>query len=311
MAKTVLVVLIGSKDSGSQDSRQVDHYQALQEEAARTEGARAGLEVEIVFAPGFDHLRVIGKRLRDAGRPPLDAVVVEPGSVSATSFLLKDLKKAATGLVLLNAWSDEVETYAKAWGAGLPFGTVSTNHARIGVIQGQQVTGMLSGQSHVLCVTGPMQSSSAVERLAGLKSALDPGMTLYEAEAGEWTEADGASAFERWYALFRSRTFVVDAIAAQSDELAIGAREASAAVTRPNHRDMFAKARFLGVDACPAFGRKRVASGELAASVSTPANTGEAIRYLVKFWATGEPVPIRAFTVPTPYPPSSLVSWPS
>ena len=238
-------------------------------------------------------------------------MIVEPGSVSATSFLLKDLKKAATGLVLLNAWSDEVETYAKARGAGLPFGTVSMDHTRIGVIQGQQVTAMVSGQGHVLCVTGPMQASSAVQRLAGLKSALHPGVTLYEAEAGEWTQADGASAFERWYALYRSRSLVVDAIAAQSDELAIGARDASAAVTRPNHRDMFVKARFLGVDAVPAFGRKRVASGELAASVTTPANTGEAIRYLVKFWDTGRPLPIQAFTEPTPYPPSSVVSWPS
>jgi ABC-type sugar transport system substrate-binding protein len=141
-----------------------------------------------------------------------------------------------------------------------------------------------------------------------LKSGLDPGVTLYEAEAGEWTQADGASAFERWYAVYRSRSFAVDAIAGQSDELAIGVREASGAVTRPDHREMFAKAPFLGVDACPAFGRGRVASGELAASVTTPANTGEAIRYLVKFWSTGEPVPMKAFTVPTPYPPSSVVA---
>lgn len=303
MAKTILVVLIGSKDGS-----QIDHYQSLQEETALTEAARAGLGVEIAFAPGFDHLRVIGRRLRDASRPPLDAVIVEPGSVSSTSFLLKDLKKAGTGLVLLNAWSDEVATYAKAWGDGLPFGTVSTDHARIGRIQGQQVAAFLPGKGHVLCVTGPMQSSAAVQRLAGLKSALEPGVILYEAEAGEWTQTDGASAFERWYAVHKSRSFVVDVVAAQSDELAIGAREASGAVTRPDHREMFAKTRFLGVDACPSFGRKQVASGQLAASVTAPANTGEAIRYLARFWKTGQPLPIQAFTEPTPYPPSSVVT---
>jgi ABC-type sugar transport system substrate-binding protein len=303
MAKTVLVVLIGSKDSS-----QIDHYQSLQEEAALTEAARAGLGVEIAFAPGFDQLRVIGRRLRDASRPALDAVIVEPGSVSSTSFLLKDLKKASTGLVLLNAWSDDVATYAKTWGEGLPFGTVSTDHTRIGKIQGQQITALVPGKGHVLCVTGPMQSSAATQRLAGLKSAVDPGVTLLEAEAGEWTQADGASTFERWYSVHRSRSFALEAIAAQSDELAIGARDASRAVTRTDHREMFAKARFLGVDACPAFGRKQVDSGQLAASVTAPANTGEAIRYLVRFWKTGQPLPIQAFSEPTPYPPSSVVA---
>ena len=81
-------------------------------------------------------------------------------------------------------------------------------------------------------------------------------------------------------------------------------------MARPDHREMFLKARFLGVDACPAFGRQQVDSGKLTASVITPANTGEAIRHLVKFWASGQRVPIRAFTEPTPYPVSSVAVRP-
>jgi len=59
------------------------------------------------------------------------------------------------------------------------------------------------------------------------------------------------------------------------------------------------------VDACPQFGRKLVDSGELAASVITPATTGEAIRGLQRFWRAGQPLPLKAFTEPKPYPPSS------
>jgi len=299
VSETILVVLIGRKETG-----QADSYQLLQEEVAEAEAAKAVVVVEIVFAPGFDHLRVIRKRLLDEGAPPLDAVVVEPGSVSSMGLILKELK-GKTGLVLLNAWSSEVEEYARGWGSKLPFGTVSTDHSRIGEIQGRQVAAFLPGGGHVLCVTGPLRSSAAVERLQGMKAVLRAEITLAETEAGQWTEPDGIVAFESWYALNKARAFTIDAIAAQSDDLAMGARSACGAVASAAHREMLLRARFLGVDACPQFGRKLVDSGELAASVTTPATTGEAIRGLQRFWRSGQPLALKALTEPKPYPLSS------
>jgi hypothetical protein len=73
-------------------------------------------------------------------------------------------------------------------------------------------------------------------------------------------------------------------------------------VANPVHRDMFRKAKVLGVDACPAYGRKLVDEGRLAASVITPANTGEAIRGLKAFWDSGVQFPLKALTHPAPYP---------
>ncbi|HEY6552964.1 MAG TPA: hypothetical protein VI669_06390, partial [Vicinamibacteria bacterium] len=78
MARTVLVVLIGRKETV-----QIDLFQLMQEEEARVEAQKAGLAAEIVFAPGFDHLRVIRKRLTDTSAQRLDAVVVEPASLAA------------------------------------------------------------------------------------------------------------------------------------------------------------------------------------------------------------------------------------
>jgi ABC-type sugar transport system substrate-binding protein len=300
MAKTILVVLTGSNSAD-----QTDHYQLLQEEAARTEASKGGVAVEIVFAPGFHHLGVIRKRLQDSGSSPLDAVVVEPSSVSATALILKELKGRA-GLVLLNAWSPEVEQHARGWGEGLPFGTVSTDHKGIGQIQGRQIRAMLPGGGHVLCVTGPQRSSAAVQRLEGLKAVVGTGIGLYDTEAGEWMESDGIVAFDSWYALYRRRDFEVDVVAAQSDELAVGARSACEAVTNGAHRRMLTAARFLGVDACPAFGRKLVDSGRLAASIITPANTGEAIRALRRFWESGQPPDLRRLTQSEPYPDTSV-----
>lgn len=300
MPKTILVVLVGSTEEGAE----TDAYQLLQQEAAIAEARSARLNAEILFAPGFDHLRVIRKRLGDPSAPPVDAVLVEPGSVTSTGLILKDLK-GKTGLVLLNAWSAEVEDYAKGWPANVPFGTVSVDHTRLGQIQGQQVTVLLPRGGRVLCVTGPQRSSAAVERLDGLKSSLPREVTVHETGAGGWTESDGAAAFDSWYGLFKTRTFTVEVVAAQSDELAVGARKASEALANPVHLEMFGKAHFLGVDACPAYGRRLVDSGTLTASVTMPATTTDAIRALRGFWETRQPLALKAYTDPAPYPPRS------
>jgi ABC-type sugar transport system substrate-binding protein len=264
--RTILLVLPGSTADGA-----VDYYQVLQEETAIAEAAALGLALEVVHAPGFDHLRVIRKRLSDTGACVVDAVVVEPGSLSSTDLLVKELKGRA-GRILLNAWSPAVEEHAASWGAGLPVGTVSTDHAEIGRIQALQVNTLAPDGGSVLCVTGSLRSSAAQQRLAGLKSALKAGLTLRDTEAGEWTEAGGARAFESWYGLFRSRRFELHAIAAQSDELAVGARRAALETAIPAHRDMLAGAKLLGVDACPDYGRRLVDEGKLTASVVAPAH---------------------------------------
>jgi ABC-type sugar transport system substrate-binding protein len=291
--------------TGASANPESNAFQQLQEESAIAEGRRArGLEIEVVFAPAFEHLLVIRKRMGAIGAAPLDAVVVEPGSVAFTRLLLKDLQ-GRSGLVLLNTWVPEIEEYAPAWGAGLPFGTISTHHTRVGEIQGRQVVALLPRGGHVLCITGPQQSSAAMERLSGLKSALRPEVSVSEIGAGAWTEADGRTAFASWYGVHKTRDFRVDVVAAQNDELAAGVRGASEALTNAAHRDLLAQARFLGVDACPGYGQKLVDEGRLFASVTTPANTGEAVRSLKKFWDSGAPLSLKSFTEPTPYPLSS------
>ena len=105
--------------------------------------------------------------------------------------------------------------------------------------------------------------------------------------------------------MYKTRDFRIDVVAAQNDELAAGARSASEALTNSAHREMLGRPRFLGVDACPGYGQKLVDEGRLFASVTTPANTGEAVRSLKKFWEAGTPLALKSFTEPTPYPLSS------
>ena len=60
MPKRILVLLVGGADT-----KETDAYQVLQEEAATSEAESARVVAEIVFASGFDQLRVIRKRVSD------------------------------------------------------------------------------------------------------------------------------------------------------------------------------------------------------------------------------------------------------
>ena len=92
-----------SSSSGDPTSDQIDNYQRLQGERAGAEAKKAGIGVEVVFVPGFDHLRTLRKRLGDTKAPRIDAVITEPASLSTMDLILRDLK-GKTGLVLLNIW---------------------------------------------------------------------------------------------------------------------------------------------------------------------------------------------------------------
>jgi hypothetical protein len=67
---------------------------------------------------------------------------------------------------------------------------------------------------------------------------------------------------------------------------------------------MFAEAKYFGVGAVPGFGKEKVDDGTLHASIVAPPNAGAAVELLQRFWATGRPLPLRAFTEVVPYPPS-------
>ena len=139
-----------------------------------------------------------------------------------------------------------------------------------------------------------------------MTASLRSEIAVYDTEAGQWTQSDAIVAFDSWYSLYKTRSINIDVIAAQSDELAIGVRNACKAVTNVAHREMLLKARLLGVDGCPDFGRRLVDTGELYATVVAPANTGEAIRLLRQFWESGRALPLRAVTEPKPHPAQSV-----
>jgi ABC-type sugar transport system substrate-binding protein len=300
MAKRVFVLLIGNKEQGD-----INHFQLLEEETGLNEGRRLGVDVEVAFAPGFDQLRVLRRRLLDTSGPAVDAVVTEPANTATMDLALRELKGKAS-LVIMHAWGPSVEQAAADWGAGLSIGCVSTDHSRVGEIQARQVKALLPSGGRILYVSGPARSSAAQLRLESLKSGLGSGIELHEISAGRWTESDGIVAFNDWYRVAKAVNPVVQVVAGGNDELALGARRACEALANPQHRQALVAAKFLGVDACPTFGQRLVSDGTLTASVMTPANTGLALAHLARFWKDGTRIPLRSFTEAGPWPASSV-----
>jgi ABC-type sugar transport system substrate-binding protein len=299
MDKTLFVLLLGD-DKGDP----VDLFQDLMRKEARSRGAAAGFRVDVACAPGYDQYRVLRKRLADTSSP-VDAVLTEPASVSTMQLILKELK-GRTGLILMNAWDAVVEQYVKDWGAGFPIGAVSTPHVEVGEIQGRQASAVVPQGGGVLVVTGPPRSSAAPERLQGFRSTIRSDIKVYDAEGGQWAEAAGILAFNGWYGVFKSRREEIHAIVGQSDDLAVGALEASRAVANPEHVRMFAGAKLFGVGCCPGYGKDRVDDGTLQASVVLPPTTVKAVELLKGFWGHGRPIPNRSFAEVVPYPSGSV-----
>jgi ABC-type sugar transport system substrate-binding protein len=301
VSKNLYVLLLGDEKGDP-----ADLYQALQQKEARAAGQRAGFNLEVVCRPAFDQFRVLRRHLGEAS-PPVDAVLTEPGNTSTISLMLKELKGKA-GLVLLNAWDPVVESSLADWGSARPLASVSTPHAEIGKIQGSQISAVVPPQGAALVVTGPARSPAARARLEGLRSTIRSDITVHDTQASQWTEAAGITAFNDWYRVFKSRHEEIHAVAGQSDDIAVGAREAARAVPSAEHSRMFSKAKLVGAGGCPGFGKDLVDTGDLDATIVLPPNTGMAIELLELFWRDGKPLPPQSFSKVTPYPPTSVAA---
>lgn len=298
MGKNLFVLLLGNEAG-----EPVDLYQALLEKEAVAAARVAGYEVTVRFARAFDQFAVLRRHLSEAAA--VDAVLTEPWNSSTLKLVLKELQ-GRTGLVLLNAWDPEVESARSRWAGTSPLGCVSTPHEEVGKVQGSQVSALVPPGGAVLVVTGPGRSSAAQQRLEGLRATIRSDITVHDTEASQWAEAAGIAAFNDWYRVYKSRHEEIHVIAGQSDDVAVGARAAARAVPDPEHASMFSKAKLLGVGGCPGFGRDLVDGGQMEATITLPASTGQAIELLQRFWQDGTPLPLQSFTTVVPYPASSV-----
>ena len=272
-------------------------FQKMQAADARAAAARAGLDVEVVFADSNAVLQ-IQQLFRFVHAPEGErpaAIVVETVTGEGLERVARNAVRAGIGWMLVNGSGRYIDGLRQER-PDLPIANVAIDNVEVGRIQARQVRALAPGGGLVLCVQGPAENAAATERLDGLREALGDGFEL-KVLNGDWTEQSGEKALAAWLRLKTSEGFHPCVVAVQNDTMAVGARRAIRA-----HRREWSEVPVTGCDGLPEGGQRLVRAGELAATIVTPTTAGQAVA-LVGRALVGERVAAEVRLAPRSFPP--------
>jgi len=268
-------------------------YQVEQTSAAQQAARKLGVELEIVYArnDGIVQSQQLLSSIQSRNAPRPNAILFEPAGSTAHPQIARAAAVAGIGVVLLNRDADYIPELRRL--SQVPAFAITSNHEEIGRIQGQQLSAVLPAGGLVLYIQGPADSLAAKQRYTGLLETKSDGVQLRVLKA-HWTEA---SAF---LGLSTSRQAPMEAVCAQDDSMAMGARRAFEECRGLS--EQWQKMPFLGCDGLPTTGQEWVRRKLLAATIFIPPNADLAIEMMVKSIATATLPPERTFTTARPIP---------
>jgi ribose transport system substrate-binding protein len=257
--------------------------------------------VEIIYADNdaINQSTQILKVVQAAAEARPDAIVFEPVGGTALPQVARAAAGAGIGWAVLNRDASYLEELRKITNA--PMFGVSSDHVEIGRLQGRQLTALLPKGGAVLYIQGPSENSAAKERTAGMHETKPANIqaTLLKAQ---WTEESALRAVRSWLKLSTSQKSTIDVVAAQDDSMAMGARKAFQEMSNELDRERWLKSPFIGCDGLPNTGQAWVRSGQLAATVFVPPNTGQAIEMIVDAIQNKKQPPARVLVAPRSIP---------
>ena len=276
-------------------------YQIEQEAAALEAGRRLGAGIQVIYADN-DPIKQ-SQQLLEVIQSPKEkqpsAIVFEPVGGTALPQVARAANAAGIGWVILNRESDylrELRDKGKA-----PVFSISSDHVEIGRIQGQQMAALLPNGGTVIYIQGPSDNSAAKQRTQGMQLAKPANVKLIMLK-GQWTEDSSHRAVASWMRLSTSQKVPIDAVVAQNDAMALGARNAFEEHTDASTREKWLSVPFTGCDGLPKTGQELVRKGMLAATVYVPPNTTLALEMLVAAILKKSNPAELALTVPSSIP---------
>jgi ribose transport system substrate-binding protein len=278
-------------------------YQIEQAASAEESARRLGAELRIVYAENdaitqSQQLLKIIQSASQQSRP--DAIIFEPAGSTGLPQVAKAAASAGIGWVILNREAEYIAELRSAHKA--PVFSITSDHREIGRIQGGQAGALLPNGGSVLYIQGPSGSDAAQQRTEGMQETKPKNVQARMLRA-QWTEASSHQAVSAWLRLSTSRELAMDAIVAQDDSMAMGARKALQEITDLHQRDRWLSLPFTGCDGMPKTGQAWVRNGTLAATVIVPPNAGLALEMLTRAIQTRALPPERTFTDVRSYPP--------
>ncbi len=287
MAAKVVVALLSDQQE----------FQLMQAADARASAARAGLDVEVMFADNNAvqqiHQLFVQIHAPEAERPA--AIVAETVTGEGLERVARNAVRAGIGWVIMNRNVSYLESL-RAERADLAIANVSVDNEEAGRIQGRQMKTLLPKGGLVLYLQGPPDTSAAQDRLRGAQKVIEGTPIELKVLNGDWTETGGEKVVATWLRLKTSEGFRPAVVCSQNDAMAVGARRALQA-----QQSEWSNLLYTGCDGLPEGGQKLVSTGELTATIIAPTTAGPAVT-LVSRVLGGERVQPELRLAPRSYP---------
>jgi ribose transport system substrate-binding protein len=274
-------------------------YQIEQTSAAQQTARKLGVDLDIVYArnDGIVQSQQLLSGIQSTTAPRPDAIIFEPAGSTAHPQVARAATAAGIGVVLLNRDADYIPELRRLF--HVPAFAITSNHEEIGRIQGHQLSTVLPAGGIVLYIQGPAESSAAKQRYTGMLETKSDNLQLRVLKS-QWTEASAYKTVSSFLRLSTSRQAQMEAVCAQDDSMAMGARKAFEECVEL--RDQWQKMPFLGCDGMPKTGQEWVRNKQLTATIFIPPNADQAIEMMVKSIATGALPPERTYTIAKSFP---------
>ncbi|AEV62036.1 sugar ABC transporter substrate-binding protein [Pseudomonas ogarae] len=144
----------------------------------------------------------------------MDAIIVNPVDTAATQKITNDAQKAGVPLVYVNRRPDQAE---------LPTGVgyVGSDEIKAGEMQMRYLAEKMGGKGNLAIMLGLLSNNATHNRTQGVKEVLKsyPDIHVVEEQSAEWQRSKAMDLMNNWIVSGKK----IDAVAANADEMAIGA----------------------------------------------------------------------------------------
>jgi ABC-type sugar transport system substrate-binding protein len=206
------------------------------------------------------------------------------------------------GWVLLLRWNDYINDLRQEF-PSVPIFSVMADQREVGRIQGRQFRTLLPRGGTLVYIRGPLGTSSAMSRFAGVQEVLKDSSIEIVTLNGDWTAEGGARVMRDWTRALAEGEVPRFIVGAQNDAMAMGARKALEEVTKERPSFSASAIRVCGCDGSPRFGQRLVTEGKLTSTVIMPPGAGRAVSDVASMLEGGSRPPAQVLLVPTSFPP--------
>jgi ribose transport system substrate-binding protein len=255
-------------------------YQHEQSLVAKSAAARLGIDLTLLNAKddSITQSQQLLEIIQSRSDNPPDAFLVEPVTASGLRRVAEAAAAQNIGWVVSNSDVDYIAQLRK--NPRIPAFIVTQGQFEIGRLQGNQLAALLPQGGSVLLLAGPSMSSVASRRLEGLESSRPPSAQLTVLRS-KWSEASAQQSVSAWLRLATSRAEKYLLVAAQTHELALGARKAFQSTSDADQQKRWLDLPFLGIGVASQV-KPLVDSRVLAAAVVTSVTMEIALRLLTR-----------------------------